>query len=64
MDVLRHKMFDCSPVYDKDFLGRDESGGFSEKIDEIWKKAAAFGTKMDEWNKFGFFYQASLNAAI
>ena len=28
MDVLRHKVFGCSSVYDKDFLRQDESGGF------------------------------------
>ena len=28
MDVLCHKSFGCSNVYDKDFLRRDESGGF------------------------------------
>ena len=28
MDVLRHKRFGCSTVYDKDFLKWDESGGF------------------------------------
>ena len=31
MDVLRHKRFGCSAVYDKDFLRRDESGGFGAK---------------------------------
>ena len=28
MDVLHHKRLGCSAVYDKDFLRRDESGGF------------------------------------
>ena len=31
MDVLHHKMFGCSAVYDKDFLRRDEIGGFWAK---------------------------------
>ena len=48
MDVLRHKMFDCSAIYDKYFLRRDESGGFWAKMDEIWMKAADFGQKMDK----------------
>ena len=32
MDVLRHKSFGCSAVYDKDFLRRDESGGFGGEM--------------------------------
>ena len=36
MDVLHHKRFGCSAVYDKDFLRRDESSGFWAKMDEIW----------------------------
>ena len=31
MDVLRHKRFGCSAVYDKDFLRRDESGSFGAR---------------------------------
>ena len=31
MDVLRRKRFGCSAVYDKDFLRRNESGGFGAK---------------------------------
>ena len=45
MDVLRYKRFGCSTVYDKDFLRRDESGGFWAKMDKIWMKAADFGQK-------------------
>ena len=28
MDVMRHKRFGCSNVYDTDLFRRDESGGF------------------------------------
>ena len=31
MDVLRHKRFGCSAVYDQDFLRWNESGGFVAK---------------------------------
>ena len=31
MDVLRHKRFGCSAVYNNDFLVRDEIGGFWAK---------------------------------
>ena len=48
MYLLRHKRFGCSNVYDKDFLRRDESGGFWVKMDEIWMKAAAFGQNIDK----------------
>ena len=47
MDVLHHKRFGFSAVYDKDFLRRDEIGGF-------WAKN---GKKLDErggyWAKNG-----------
>ena len=48
MDVLRHKRFGCSTVYDKDFLRKDESGGFGAKINKIWMKAAALGGEKDK----------------
>ena len=48
MDVLHHKRFGRSAVYDKAFLRWDESGGFWEKMDEILMKAAVLGQKMDE----------------
>ena len=45
LDVLRHKRFGCSAVYNKDLLRRDESGGFWAKngksLDEsggLWSK--------------------------
>ena len=64
MDVLRHKRFGCSAVYDEDFSCGMKAAALGQKMDEIWMKAAAFEQKMDEWTKFGFFCQASLNAAI
>ena len=47
MDVLRHKRFGCSDVYDSDLLRRDESGGFVAKYGKNWMNAAAFGGKLD-----------------
>ena len=48
MDLLRHKRFGCSAVYDKDFLRQDEAAAFGQKLDKIWMKAADFGKKKDE----------------
>ena len=45
MDVMRHKRFGCSNVYDTDFFRQDESGGVGAKMDKFWMKAAAFGKK-------------------
>ena len=47
MDVLRHKRFGCSDVYDQDFPMQGERGGFGAKMDAMWMKAAVFRQKMD-----------------
>ena len=61
MDVMRHKIFGCSAVYDMDFLRRDESNGFGGKMDKICLKAADFGQEMDNiW----IFCLSSLKSAI
>ena len=44
---MRHEIFGCSAVYDKDFLRLDESGWLGQKMDEICMKVAAFGQEMD-----------------
>ena len=45
MDVLRHKRFVYSAVYDKDFLGRDESGGFWGRIGRNLDESGGFWSK-------------------
>ena len=61
MGVLSHKMFGCSAVYDKDFLRRDESGGFGAKNGRNFDERGGFWGKL---TTFGFFCRASLNAVI
>ena len=47
MDVLRHKTFGCSAIYDQHFLRQDESssfwGGNGKSLDE----SGSFGGKME-----------------
>ena len=47
MDVLRHKTFGCSAIYDQHFLRQDESssfwGGNGQSLDE----SDSFGGKME-----------------
>ena len=62
MDVLRHKRFGCSAVYDKDLLRRSENGGFGAKNWQILDERGGFGGV--ERTNFRFFCQYSLNAAV
>ena len=48
MDVMCHKIFDCSAVYDKDLLRRDESGGFWAKNGRSLDESGGYGQKMDK----------------
>ena len=48
MDVLRHKRFVCSAIYDKDLLRRDESGGFWSKNGRNLDEIGSFSEKMDK----------------
>ena len=61
MDVLRHKRFGYSSVYDKDLLRRDESGGFWGESGQHFGKSGGFWAKNGQ---FLFFYQSRLNAAL
>ena len=48
MDVLCHKKFGCSPVYDKDILRRDENGGFGAKNGQILDENGLFWAKIGQ----------------
>ena len=45
MDVLHHKGFGCSAVYDKDFLRRDEIGVFWSKNGRNLDESGGFWSK-------------------
>ena len=45
MNVLRHKRFFCSAVYDEDFLRWDESGGSGGKNGRNLDESGRFGAK-------------------
>ena len=45
MDVLLHKSFGCSSVYDKYFLRWNKSGSFGAKIGQNLDERVGFGAK-------------------
>ena len=64
MDVLRHKNFGYSAVYDKGLLRWDESGRFGAKSGQNLDESGGFRAKSGQIDKIWIFCQAILNSVI